>query len=371
MIIEKLDLKEFRLLSSKRKCVCFGAGAFGIRLITIFDNWDIQSNIMAFIDNDKNKIGKEIVYENYRYPIISIYDVQKYIDNQTIIIISCTDYIRAFEQLNAFSCLKELQCISVIEVAQEQLKKSFYESKILKTDKEMIPRKIHYFWLGGEMPDLLKRNIEMWKKICPDYEIIKWDETNYDFTKNVYMCEAYKEKKWGFVPDYARLDVIYKYGGIYLDTDVELLKRPDELLKQVGFASFDSSFMVNLGAGFGSIAGNDIIKDLRDYYDNVHFCINGKINNLSCMLHTYNVLKKYGICINDEYQEVDGLNIYPMILQGTCAYTKQMKLDSNTYWLHYGTTSWLDNNINTIRKKIGQSFINEKDVLVSYFSRLY
>ena len=86
----------------------------------------------------------------------------------------------------------------------------------------MIPKKIHYFWIGGNpKPESVLYCIESWKKYCPDFEIIEWNETNYDFTKNEYMRQAYEAKKWAFVTDYARLDIIYKYGGIYLDTDVE------------------------------------------------------------------------------------------------------------------------------------------------------
>ena len=89
----------------------------------------------------------------------------------------------------------------------------------------MIPKVIHYCWFGGnEMSALEKKCIESWKTQCPDYEIVRWDETNYDVTKNPYMQQAYAAKKWGFVPDYARLDILYQHGGFYLDTDVELLQ---------------------------------------------------------------------------------------------------------------------------------------------------
>ena len=95
-----------------------------------------------------------------------------------------------------------------------------------------IPKKIHYCWFGrNEIPEKTLRCIESWKKYCPDYEIIQWNEDNYDINKIPYMKDAYKEKKWAFVSDYARLDVIYQYGGIYLDTDVELVNSLDDLLE--------------------------------------------------------------------------------------------------------------------------------------------
>lgn len=89
----------------------------------------------------------------------------------------------------------------------------------------MIPKIIHYCWFGGaEIPEHDKKCIESWKKYCPDYQIIRWDESNYDYKKNPYMKEAYEAKKWGFVPDFARLDIVYEHGGIYLDTDVEIIR---------------------------------------------------------------------------------------------------------------------------------------------------
>ena len=97
----------------------------------------------------------------------------------------------------------------------------------------MIPKVIHYCWFGGNpLPDEAKRCIDSWKKYCPDYKIIEWNESNYDVNSNEYMKAAYNEKKWAFVSDYARVDVVYRYGGIYMDTDVELIKPLDKFLYQ-------------------------------------------------------------------------------------------------------------------------------------------
>ena len=127
----------------------------------------------------------------------------------------------------------------------------------------MIPKIIHYCWFGnGPIPEKDKKCINSWKKYCSDYKIIQWNEKNYDITKNKYMNQAYQQKKWGFVPDYARLDIIYTYGGIYLDTDVEIIKSFDSLLSNRGFAGFERPDYVNLGLGFGAEAENIIIKKM-------------------------------------------------------------------------------------------------------------
>ena len=95
-----------------------------------------------------------------------------------------------------------------------------------------IPRVIHYCWFGnGTLPEKTVKCIESWKQYCPGYEIKQWNEKNYDVNKIPYIMDAYKEKKWAFVADYARLDILWKYGGFYLDTDVELIKSLDFFLQ--------------------------------------------------------------------------------------------------------------------------------------------
>ena len=158
--------------------------------------------------------------------------------------------------------------------------------------EQKIPKKIHYCWIGGKpIPEHNRKIMESWKKFCPDYEIIEWNESNYDFTKNRYMKEAFENKKWGFAPDYARLDIIYKYGGIYLDTDVELVKPLDDLLNLKGFIGFCQGEHCNLGEGFGAIPHHPLIKEILDYYDNLSFILdNGDFNQTPSPVYQTNVL---------------------------------------------------------------------------------
>lgn len=124
----------------------------------------------------------------------------------------------------------------------------------------MIPKKIHYCWFGrNPLPELAVRCIESWKKYCPDYEIIEWNEDNYDINKISYVKEAYQARKWAFVTDYVRLDVVNQYGGIYLDTDVELLKSLDPLLKYKSFFGMEEGKFIATGLGFGAEKGTKIL----------------------------------------------------------------------------------------------------------------
>ena len=129
-----------------------------------------------------------------------------------------------------------------------------------------IPKKIHYCWFGrNPLPESAKKCIESWKKYCPAYEIIEWNEDNFDLTENRYAREAYEQKKWAFVSDYARLKIVYEQGGIYMDVDVELIKPLDELTELDGYMGFekeiDGQMWIATGLGFGARAGHPIVGD--------------------------------------------------------------------------------------------------------------
>ncbi len=176
----------------------------------------------------------------------------------------------------------------------------------------MIPKIIHYCWFGEKpLTPLAQKCVDSWQRVMPDYEIKRWDESNYDFKKNEFMANAYKQKMWGFVPDYARLDIIYNYGGIYFDTDVETLKPFDEFLKYPAFCGCASEHFVALGLGFGAEKGNKVIKDLMLPYENMNFKTSDKI------------IKQASLCINVSVKEFEekGLPISPF-LQTECLINK-------------------------------------------------
>ena len=211
----------------------------------------------------------------------------------------------------------------------------------------MIPRKIHYCWFGGnELPARDQYCIESWKKMCPDYEIIRWDESNYDITKCAYMKEAYDAKRLGFVPDYARLDIIYEHGGFYLDTDVELIRSLDDLLPLEGFAGFEASDQkdkcIALGLGFGAAKGNPIIRAMRDDYDDKHFIKpDGTPNLVAAPSYSTAVLKKLGLVDNGQEQEIDGFKFFPeeYFCPKSCV-TDETNITRNTYSIHHYNASW-------------------------------
>lgn len=208
----------------------------------------------------------------------------------------------------------------------------------------MIPKKIHYCWFGGNpMTELGEKCIASWKKYCPDYEIVRWDESNYDVTKNEYMKQAYDAKKWAFVTDYVRLDIIYEHGGIYLDTDVELVKNIDELLSNKAFMGYGCTGGVATGLGFGAESGLKIIRELRDYYDKVPFVNeDGSYNTAPCVKYQTEYLLEHGMVDENILQNVEDITIYPKEYLCPMDYsTGALTITENTYSIHhYESSHW-------------------------------
>lgn len=365
MIRIDLDLNGFREFIQSKKIICYGAGSVGVRAIEIMENWGKSNDIIAFIDRDKSKCGTNICSGGHSYPILSINEAIQIVDESMILLITCvtssTDILEIRKILDGYAELDGLVCFSLVEVAQRQLVSSDYPDIMHESDTMMIPKKLHYCWLGGEKPVFIQRMIDSWKRVCPDYEIIEWNEKNYDFSKCEYMRQAYEEKVWGFVPDYARIDIVHQNGGIYLDTDINILKKPDELLFQKNFFISDSSFLVNLGSGFGAMAGCTILNEFMDYYKNISFKLNnGRLDRTPCVMHQYYVLKKHGININDRLQTISGINIYPMVLGGTNAYTMQIRKSDKAFFAHYGMLSWIENETTRNRKRLQDNFKHDE-----------
>ena len=192
------------------------------------------------------------------------------------------------------------------------------------------------------MPEKSKACIESWKKFCPDYEIIEWNESNYDFSECTYMAQAYEAELWGFVPDYARLDIICREGGIYLDTDVELLKSLDDLLSCKAFMGFENRKSVAPGLGFGAEPGNEILKQMRDLYHSFSFYNeNGTPNIAPSPFYATKLLRSYGLQLNGKRQFVHGIDIFPAEYFAPLCYTdNRLKITENTYGIHWYHASW-------------------------------
>jgi len=207
-----------------------------------------------------------------------------------------------------------------------------------------IPKIIHYCWFGkGEMPKLALKCIKSWQKYCPDYTIKCITEDNFDISGNKYAREAYEVGKWAFVSDYARLKVLYDEGGIYLDTDVELLKPLDTLIEENGFMGFDDNGIISTGLGFACEKGNEVIGEMLKDYDDIPFILaDGSYDITPCPDRNTKTLVKLGMDINNQNQIFMGIRMLPEeYLCPIKYYTGKKVITENTYSIHHFCASWL------------------------------
>ena len=205
----------------------------------------------------------------------------------------------------------------------------------------MIPKKIHYCWFGkGEYPEIVKKCIKTWERYCPEYELKLWNEDNYDVRKNRYIEEAYENKKWAFVSDYARLDIIYHEGGIYLDTDVELIKSLDDLLVYKCFFAGDGCG-INSGLGFGAEKENNVIKILMEEYEGVAFVKDGKLDLTPCAIPNTRPFLENGYNPADvNIQNILGAIIFPAEYFSPTNSMSELNITEKTYGIHHGSRLW-------------------------------
>lgn len=230
-----------------------------------------------------------------------------------------------------------------------------------------IPKVIHYCWFGNnEKPPLVKKCIESWKEKCPDYQIIEWNDTNFDINMIDFMRKVNENGKLGFLPDYARLWIINKYGGIYLDTDVELLKSLDPLLQHRAFFGFEDNENINLGQGFGSEKNNEILKRMMQDYepprfnpasDDDYFIVSPQKNSNSIRDILNQRTDDKAVFL---YKDIA---FYPEEFFCPIDYeTKKTSITKNTYSIHWFMGSWQSKTEKVTRriKQITKHLIGEK-----------
>lgn len=206
-----------------------------------------------------------------------------------------------------------------------------------------IPKVIHYCWFGGSpQPKSVQRCIQSWKKYCPDYKIIEWNESNFGFSANRYAQEAYEQKKWAFVSDYARLKIIYDQGGVYFDTDVELIRPIDDLLKDEGFMGFENKTLVASGLGFGAIPAHPLIGALLSDYKDIPFVLeDGTLDTTPCPRRNTACLSSLGLRADNTMQLLQGIRFLPQdYLCPMDYYTGETTITANTYSIHHFDASW-------------------------------
>ena len=205
----------------------------------------------------------------------------------------------------------------------------------------MIPKKIHYCWFGrGEKPKLAQKCIASWRKYMPDYEIIEWNEDNFDVNRNAYTQICYEQKKYAFLTDYLRLVIVEEQGGIYFDTDVEALRSFDDLLEYSAFFGFENNQFVNTGEGFGAEAHNPVVQQMLMEYEPL---LDGTHGVIGCPQLNTDALLKFDLQLNGEKQALTDAVVFPEeFFNPRNSVTGELKKTANTYSIHWYSMSWVD-----------------------------
>lgn len=229
----------------------------------------------------------------------------------------------------------------------------------------MIPKIIHYCWFGGKpKPQAVLRYIESWKKYCPDYEIKEWNESNFDLNYCDYVREAYDSKKWAFVTDVARLYALVNFGGIYMDTDIEVVKSLDSILNYKAVSGFESQDMIQTGL-MASEKNHPLLKEMLAEYNTDHFVkSDGSLDLTTNCQRIKKLCLNKGLVLNGSLQTVSDFTLFPV--DYFCAknlVTGKIEKTENTYTIHHFAGSWITprNRFNTVIHRLLISVIGREN----------
>ena len=349
-------INEFLAFITDKKLAGFGASIMPKEFCEDYPYYHFEERFSFFMDNDPKKHGGDITIKERKIPILSVDDGIKQMERDTVLLITSYYYIEIVEQLNGITALDSTACF--ILPLFEQYKPIHFSADAYVSNETtaQIPATIHYCWFGkNTIPQSDRECIESWKKYCPNMKIMEWNESNFDVASVPYMKEAYESQKWAFVSDYARLDIIYRFGGLYFDTDVELIRNVDDLLHLDAFCAFDMYRDVNTGLGFGARPGNRLVCEMRDMYHDMRFLISGGgYDETPCTKIQTRFLKTRGLITDGNLQSVANMLVFPV--EFFCPidlWSGLLHTTVNTYTIHrFGSSWWSDEKkaIDTVRR---------------------
>ncbi len=346
-----------KIQKEHKNIIVYGAGMIGQIVVPgVLKRFELENYLQFYVDADSYKQGRWIVVGNADYEIRSPEDLRGHCrrNKDSMILITNSHFEPVIRTLDGFAELNGVEAC-VIPIMQIQAAKRAVNPPPMRTSKKpLIPKVIHYCWFSGkEMPERYQRCVESFRKYCPDYEIKRWDENNYDVGKNPYMKAAYEHQKWGFVPDYARLDILYHHGGIYIDTDVELVKSLDALLYQQAFCGVEKWGNVNMGSCSGAVAGHPMIKKMLEAREGIPFVReDGSLNQETCGVYETGPFIAEGMNVDNCVQTVCGMTVYSSDYFSPYDYMSgELHMTDNTFSIHHFNGGWLDEKAREQREK--------------------
>lgn len=321
-----------RIRERNSRIIIYGAGMIGQIVVPyVIDTYQLHDYVDCYVDMDARKTGKSIVIGTHEYEI-RLPEVLESIPQNSVILITNSNFDAVLGFLDGIQSLSDVDCY-IVPVMQRM------------AQHPGIPRKIHYCWFGGkEIPDFLKECMDSWYRHCPGYEVVRWDENTFDVNKYEYTRQAAEHGRWGFVSDVARLDILYQHGGIYMDTDVKLLKPLDHLLHQKGFVGVEQWGNINSGGGIGAVPHHPMIREMLDYRLKFPFVMSdGSLNLETNGLYETMPFIRHGMRIDNTLQIINGMTVYPSAVFHPYDYMScEERVDDSTVSIHYFHGGWMD-----------------------------
>jgi hypothetical protein len=275
-------------------------------------------------------------FKNRPIPSVSLDDCVNMADKIVFVIATHHDE-EAFRLLSSISVFECCDCYFYFDL--REIIPNYRLHERLTDSKPLNQKILHCIWIGGSpMPRRLKKYLEHWRDLCPDYEIHIWNDDNYDIAAHPYVKSCYDNKAFSFASDYIRLDVLYRYGGIYLDADVELLKRPDYFLYDSAFFAFETKRYINTGIGCGGVKGHPMIAKLMQSYE--HRVFQSKEELELCVDIQTPIFVRMGLRLDNTLQEIDGVKFYPSDVFNPAGFWKTLPvITPNTFSIHHYESS--------------------------------
>lgn len=360
--------EEFVERGKRKKIIQFGASSAWHYYLKTFPDIisEVLDHTLFIVDNDLSKQGEIFKIAHRYFPVRKVDDLKDEDDYVLLITVSLAYQKSVCEQLLNLGLPECTECYSLplmtynFNETDNTCVDTYFNEHISRINAPVL----HSFWFSGEeKPELYKRCLDSWHRFCPDFEIIEWNAENYDVSKNAYMREAFEHKKWAFVSDYARLDVLYQYGGIYMDMDVELLAPMDYLLNAGSFFCRQEDGFLELGSGFGALAGDSLLKEMLETYRDRRFILeNGQMDKTPQPEWLSGILKKHGIVKCHDSQIIEGR----LILSNDyiSSFTGEDSLQKARLGVHWHNGGWLDDRE---RRLIKDSFAVKDELIKTYF----
>lgn len=330
-----------------KNIICWGSGKHFKNITYPFlVKSGLIERLIGFLDTTGNN---EVIIDDRKYGRIKKSSLSSANADNTIILIAVTGYKEIKTQISSDLCLANIAAIPSIYL------ESLYEDLMMlsvtkpepnyrKNKYQVIPKIIHTFWFSEDpMPKAYQNCLQSWKKYAPDFEIRIWDLNTYKPENCLFFEQAIKACNWAFASDYARADVLRRYGGVYMDLDVEMLKPIDDLLYNDAYMSFESLSRIECGSGMGAKAGNKILDEICKSYENrPYYKADGSWDNSTCPVRYTEIIEKYGLKKDGCFQLVEDITIYPFeVLTGKSFDTGIKYKTDLSYTTHHHNGSWI------------------------------